>query len=304
MWGGLFRKRIILTLTAMIFAAGSTAVAQEDQTSQLVREGIENYLKADLINALQKFKTAVDAGEVHGKTLAEAYKYLAVCQFALGDKGDAVLSFTRALEQDPELILPGDEFNPALVRIFDKLRAAYVTNFEINSHPAKTTVYIDGVRVGETPLVRSNVFRTSYRIRLERDRYEPVDMVVDLKRQNSVTVDLQEICGVREISLWGMKDGKFQERVSERNDAITLNLSYTGCVDVNRRIRRMEWRDTITGRIREIFPVFFPQDSGVVELVMKTPPQGWQPGRFEFRSRALDAAEEEEGTAVQFAVER
>jgi len=66
----------------------------------------------------------------------------------------------------------------------------------------------------------------------------------------------------------------------------------------------MEWRDTITGRVREIFPVLFTQDSGIVELIMKTPPQGWQPGRFEFRCRALDAAEEEEGSAVQFAVER
>lgn len=304
MRGGLFRRGITLILAAMFLAAASTVVAQEDQASKLIGEGIESYLSADLINALQKFKAAVDAGEVRGKTLAEAYKYLAVCQFALGDKGDAVLSFTRALEQNPELMLPGDEFNPALVRIFDKLRTAYVTDFEILSNPSKTPVYMNGVRVGETPLVRSNVFRTSYRIRLERDRYEPVDIEVDLKQKNSVTVDLQESCGVREISLWGMKGGKVQERVTERSDAITLNISYSGCADVKRRIRRMEWRDIITGRTREVLPVLFPQDSGVVELVMRTPPQGWQPGRFEFRIRALDAAEEEEGAAVQFAVER
>lgn len=304
MRGVLFRKGTILTLAAMFLAVGSVAAAQEDKASKLIGEGIENYLNADLINALQKFKAATDAGDIHGKPLAEAYKYLAVCQYALGDKGDAVLSFTRALEQDPELVLPGDEFNPAIVRIFDKLRLAYVTDFEILSNPSKTAVYIDGVRVGETPLVRSNVFRTTYKIRLERDRYESVEMAVDLKQKSSVTVDLQESCGVREISLWGVKDGKVQERVTERNDAIALNLSYSGCDDVKRRIRRMEWRDTITGRIREVFPVLFTQDSGVVELVMKTPPQGWQPGRFEFRSRALDAAEEEEGAAVQFAVER
>lgn len=304
MRGGLFGKGIVVLLTAAFFGAGSAAVAQEDQASRLVAEGIESYLNADLINALQKFKAAVDVGEVNGKTLAEAYKYLAVCQFALGEKGDAVLSFTRALEQNPDMVLPGDEFNPALVRIFDKLRSAYVTDFEILSRPSRTAVYMNGMRVGETPLVRSNVFRTRYRIRLERDRYEPVEMEVDLKQKNSVMVDLQETCGVREISLWGVKEGKVQERVTERNDSITLNLVYSGCPDAGRRIRRLEWRDTITGRIREIFPVLFSQDSGVVEVVMKTPPQGWQPGRFEFRVRALDAAEEEEGAAVQFAVER
>jgi tetratricopeptide (TPR) repeat protein len=289
---------------AVLAIAPAAGRAEESQATALIEEGIRSYLNADLINALQKFKAAVDSGEIRGKSLGEAYKYLAVCQFALGDRGDAVMSFTRALENDPELVLAGDEFNPALVRIFDKLRTAYVSDFEVLSEPSKTAVYLNGVRVGETPLVRTNMFRTRYRLRLERDRYTPVEIEIDLKQQGSYALELMEVCGVREMSLQGIKGGKPQEKITERSDAISLSLTYSGCAESDRRIRRMELRDTISGRVREVFPVYFPHEAGVVWLTMKTPPEGWQPGRFEFRVRPLDAAEEEGGKAVQFAVER
>ena len=293
-----------IVLAATLACAPRNARAQEDQAARLIREGIETYLSADLINALQKFKAAVDSGEVRGKSLAEAYKYLAVCQFALGEKGDAVSSFTRALENDPELVLRGEEFNPSLVRIFEKLRTAYVTEFEVLSDPSKTPVYLNGVQIGETPLVRSNMFRSRYRLRLQRDRYQPVEMEIDLKQQNSFSIQLQELCGVREMSLQAVKQDKVLEKVTERSDAIMLTMAYSGCADSDRRIRRMELRDMITGRVREIFPVHFPQEAGVVEFTLKTPPEGWQPGRFRFRIRPLDATDEEDGTAVEFAVER
>ena len=66
------------------------------------------------------------------------------------------------------------------------------TTVEISSRPSKTTVYIDGKRVGETPLIASEVLIGSRRVTFKRDGYITVEKTVELKEnvENVLSAEL------------------------------------------------------------------------------------------------------------------
>lgn len=297
----------LMAAVVLIAQVGTTfvpeALAQETPPLEKIGLGVEKYQEGDFTGALQIFQEVIASGEAHGNVLAEAYKYQGFCQYPLGERSETRRSFIEALKYNPAMLLKPEEFNPELVGMFNSMRSEHVTDLEISSNPAKTPVYLDHTRIGETPLVRTNVFRGSYHVRLERPRYRTVEVEVDLRQRNSLFLEMQEECGVRDIWFEGIKGGKPQERVTVRSDALVLKLFYDGCDEAGGRVRRVEFRDLTSGRLKEVFPVLLPNDQGSMEIPVKAPPQGWQPGRFEFRVRAIDAAEEERGAAVQVVIE-
>lgn len=66
------------------------------------------------------------------------------------------------------------------------------TTVEISSRPSKTTVYIDGKRMGETPLIASEVLVGSHRVTFKRDGYTTVEKTVELKEnvENTLSAEL------------------------------------------------------------------------------------------------------------------
>lgn len=68
-------------------------------------------------------------------------------------------------------------------------------SLEISSTPLRATIYIDGVEVGETPLMKSDVLVGSRRVAFRKDGYVSIDKAVEVKEntENSISVDLSKI---------------------------------------------------------------------------------------------------------------
>lgn len=67
-------------------------------------------------------------------------------------------------------------------------------SLEISSTPLRAKVYIDGVEVGETPLLKSDVLVGQRRITLEKEGYVTENRTVELKEavENSVSVEMKK----------------------------------------------------------------------------------------------------------------
>ena len=88
------------------------------------------------------------------------------------------------------------QINSVLARTIQlKTPTPIYTSLEVSSVPLRATVYIDGVEVGETPLIKSNVLVGTRRVTLKRMGYESVerDMVVKEGIENRVSIELSEI---------------------------------------------------------------------------------------------------------------
>mgnify|MGYP003304506862 CR=1 FL=1 len=65
---------------------------------------------------------------------------------------------------------------------------------EISSTPLRAKVYIDGVKVGETPLLKSDVLVGQHRITLEKDGYVTENRTVELNEgiENTLSVEMKQ----------------------------------------------------------------------------------------------------------------
>ena len=109
---------------------------------------------------------------------------------------------------------------------------------DITSTPSEAIVYIDDVKVGETPLIKSDVLIGSRKITFEKDGYEPTEKVIDVAQglENALSVTLEEkksmyvgrgnsvypswISGVADRGLWLGVSPPTEDRVTARNLAI------------------------------------------------------------------------------------
>lgn len=68
-------------------------------------------------------------------------------------------------------------------------------SLEISSTPLRATIYIDGVEVGETPLMKSDVLVGTRRVAFRKDGYVSIDKTVEVKEnsENSISVDLSKV---------------------------------------------------------------------------------------------------------------
>ena len=65
---------------------------------------------------------------------------------------------------------------------------------DISSTPSRATVFVDGVEIGQTPLILDNVLVGSRKVTLKKDEYETIEQVVNIKEndENKVVVALKE----------------------------------------------------------------------------------------------------------------
>lgn len=68
-------------------------------------------------------------------------------------------------------------------------------SLEISSTPLRATIYIDGVEVGETPLMKSDVLVGTRRVAFRKDGYLSVDKTVEVKEntENSISVSMSKV---------------------------------------------------------------------------------------------------------------
>lgn len=76
------------------------------------------------------------------------------------------------------------------------------TSFEISTTPLRATVYIDGVEVGETPLLKNDVLIGKRNIEVKKNGYGMVEKTVELREgiENQITVVLSQVKDVTIVS--------------------------------------------------------------------------------------------------------
>lgn len=75
-------------------------------------------------------------------------------------------------------------------------------SLEISSTPLRATIYIDGVEVGETPMMKSDVLVGTRRLAFRKDGYLSVDKTVEVKEntENSISVTLSKVQPVAPVA--------------------------------------------------------------------------------------------------------
>ncbi len=97
----------------------SGPAAQLAQLRMLARTGLAAYGKSDIPGALEKFRKALESESMLLKSeRVLLHKYVAFCHVLLGNPGDAIASFKRALEIEPELTLDAAKVPPQIVDVF------------------------------------------------------------------------------------------------------------------------------------------------------------------------------------------
>ena len=115
---------------------------------------------------------------------------------------------------------------------------------DITSTPSEAIVYIDDVKVGETPLIKSDVLIGSRKITFEKEGYELVEKVIDVTQnlENALSVTLEEkksvyvgrgnsvypswMSGLADKGLWLGVSPPTEDRVAARDLAIQNAVLY------------------------------------------------------------------------------
>jgi hypothetical protein len=116
-------NRALVVAAVLVSAAGP--LAAQDSAAAELRQARALYDQLELERAVRLLRGILAPGRattVATDTRVQAYQYLGAAQVLLGKPDSAVASFRAALERDPFLDLPPDEFTPAQVGAFTRAR--------------------------------------------------------------------------------------------------------------------------------------------------------------------------------------
>ena len=146
----LFIVGLVMLLAAPVFAADSR---------QLLDQAVQRYKRGDLREALLLLRDAHIARRgdpLHGPALrqhvATIYLYEGLCQALIRRPAEARRSFEQALDHDPTLRLDPDRFKPAVVKLFEEVKAYRLSSTLAVSADVSAQVWIDGRDAGPVPL--------------------------------------------------------------------------------------------------------------------------------------------------------
>ena len=98
---------------------------------------------------------------------------------------------------------------------------------EISSTPLRALVSIDGVKVGETPLIKNNVLVGTRHVRFEKDGYGAVDKTVEVNEdgENLITAELS--MNMKEVTITSSPSGAtvYVDGSNKGNTPLKLTLS-------------------------------------------------------------------------------
>ena len=111
--------------------------------------GVQRYDEGDFEGAVSLLRE-VSAQAEAGPERARALLYLGLSHAALQQDDDARAAFRRALEDEPDLAPDRRRVPPAVLEMFDAVRAALHARLEVATEPG-ATVRLDGRPLGSTP---------------------------------------------------------------------------------------------------------------------------------------------------------
>jgi hypothetical protein len=144
----------------------------------------------------------VDPWQADGLALlAAAFEGRAVALLGAGDDEAALAALEAGLDAHPGFAPERDRNSPRLLEMFDGLAARRIGRLTVRTEPAGGAVWIEGHRVGETPLEQFPWYAGQARLRIERPGHEPWIAVVDLAPGGTAFVERRLLPNARSLVL-------------------------------------------------------------------------------------------------------
>lgn len=180
----------ILLVTAVLGLAAATATAgpkPHTAARRLLDGAVRLFAAGELQRAHSMLERARSlAGD--SAVLAQIYLHLGLIEAAHGDEKQAQALFERALERDWQLQLDDRRHRPDFVRLFERVRDRGEGTLLVVSDPPGD-VWIDGRRVGQTPL-RRRLFRGRYTVAVRLPDRRSRSSLLVLRPARTAAVDV------------------------------------------------------------------------------------------------------------------
>jgi len=170
------------------------------------KQAYENLEAQQAIDHLRRACDDFEAGysEVHeAEPMVDAHVFLGSVLLQTGNQREALEHLRSALFLDPGLELDANLFPPADIEALERVRRDIARaprgKAEIESAPVSARVHIDGIYRGTTPIIVSNLPPGDHFGLTERDGYEPIAGIIDVKPQRTRYFE-QNLISVRRLS--------------------------------------------------------------------------------------------------------
>jgi tetratricopeptide (TPR) repeat protein len=169
------------------------AAQQVEEGEKLLEEGIYAVKQGAYDVAIVRLEGALSKLEDKEKK-ADALFYLSISYFALKqiEKVKELLTemFKLKPKIEPDLELSPQEF----ITLWEEVKKENLASLSIETNPDKVDIYLDGERIGKSPLKLKDLLSGEYNVRLEKDGYQSMEKFVTLVagKENKLSFKLEK----------------------------------------------------------------------------------------------------------------
>jgi hypothetical protein len=184
----------IIGLIIILSVFMATVCLAEDGKPYLER-GLKAYTKdADFDKTIAELQKAIELGLKDQADLIQARLYLGFAYVGKGQRINAVVEFAKVIHLDPELNLDPRVYSSKIVTVFDETKQSLTDSLTVISTPGGADVYLDGKKVGVTPLKLKSIVTGDHVLKVVKEFFQPkeMDFRIDKGEDNRVQVQLDK----------------------------------------------------------------------------------------------------------------
>lgn len=142
----------------------------DDEISKLLKKAEENYQNGNFKEAIRIYETIIqklDEKKELAKTKQKLFQTmisLALTHFTIMENEKAEIQLRKLIELNPKQELDPEFYPPKFIEIFKKAQKELLGSVNISSKPGKVYIYIDGVVIGQTPIIIKSYFKGEYNL--------------------------------------------------------------------------------------------------------------------------------------------
>jgi tetratricopeptide (TPR) repeat protein len=190
-------KKQILSIIGLIIIL-SVFIATEcfaENGKLYLERGLKAYNKdADFDKTISELQKAIELGLKDRADLIQARLYLGFAYVGKGQRINAVVEFAKVIHLDPERNLDPRVYSSKIVTVFNETKQSLTDSLTIISTPGGADVYLDGKKVGVTPLKLNSVVTGDHILKVAKEFFQPKELNfrVDKGEDNRVQVQLDK----------------------------------------------------------------------------------------------------------------
>jgi parallel beta-helix repeat protein len=169
------------------------AAQQVEEGKKLLEEGINAVKQGAYDVAIVRLEGALSKLEDKEKE-ADALFYLSISYFALKQINKTKELLTEMFKLNPKIEPDLELSPPEFFALWQEVKKENLASLFIETKPDKVEIYLDGERIGKSPLTLKNMISGEYKVRLEKDGYQSMEKFVTLVagKENKLSFKLEK----------------------------------------------------------------------------------------------------------------